>query len=100
MVLLDFKLTIASGVPSIGEDLDGVVTSVADTGTGVYTVVLSESWYGLKAFGAHSAATDFIIVVPTETTGLVVRCFVNGAGTAADTDGDIDVMVLARRNDA
>lgn len=97
-VILRFVVNVASGVPTISSDPKGVTASIADTGVGVYTVTLdaTSSFQAAYGFGSHSAGVDAINVVCTSPTTVAVKSGASGA--ASDTDGNIDVCVLAERS--
>ena len=103
-VLCHMVLTIASGSPSIGEDLDDVAASVADTGTGKWTVTLTDKFYLVNGWAncELAAGTHNANVTPTAeggNTNTVVVTLETG-GALADVDCNINVFLLCRRNDA
>ena len=96
-VLLRFTVNVDSGSPTITSDPHGVTDTIADTGTGVYTVTLADSWYAGSVVASHSAGLGAASGTFASPSTLVVRYA--DSGSAADEDGDITVLAAMERND-
>lgn len=76
--------------PTIVEDYGNYVASVSRTGTGVYAIVLQDTWLALASIQTQlqlSAAADSVVQVtgaPTVTTTKTITTTILTAGSAAD----------------
>lgn len=79
-----------TGVPTITEDIGDYVASVSRTGTGVYAIVLKDTWLALASIQTQlqlSAAADSVVQItgaPTVSTTKTITVTIMTAGSAAD----------------
>lgn len=102
VVLLHFQVTVASDALSLGADLEGVVSSLADSAEGKATITLADGWYALTGWAnCQNAAGLHVANVTTTAPTTVVMTLAGLAEQALDDSVDltVDVFLYARRKD-
>jgi hypothetical protein len=89
---LAFRIEGSTGTPSV-EGLDKDQVSIADTGTGHYTVTFDNAFAQAPHAVANCEAVDKVATLTTTTSTVIIK--VNDVDeTPALSDGDVQVFVI------
>lgn len=77
--------------PSVWDDPDGCISSITETGTGLFTVTLSDQYRKLKAIAQHDSITyGAQVTSATASTGVITiqQTVMSTHAANAASDGD------------
>jgi hypothetical protein len=90
--VLALRIEGSTGTPSV-EGLDSLQVSIADTGTGHYTITFNEAFAAAPHAVGNAEAIDKAVTLTTTASTVIVK--VNDIDeTAALSDGDVQLMVI------
>ena len=90
--MLAIRIEGSTGTPTI-EGLDANKVTIVDTGTGHYTLTLTEPFAEACHAVGNAEAVDKVVTLTTTASVIVVK--VNDIDeTAALSDGDVQLMIL------